>query len=210
MAKKTQPKDAPKAEPLLDESFRNEIAALEKLSKKAVEVKGDNATLLDLSMSVTGLTLTRNLVRDLDEARKAKAKALVPEDVAKELSRLDVEAKLLKARATTLESALAAALMAEVESGRLTENVESAEHCKLVLARKDVVVVEDVEALPDEYVTRTPNLGKIEEALKAWQIKAEAAKVLGLPPPACPVPGAHMGKRVILTTKAPELIEENP
>lgn len=208
MAKNKNPKNEPTPEPILDSALRNEMEALEKLERKAVIFDGDNAELLDLSSSVTTLTLTRGLLRDLDEARKAKASEIMPEAVSLKLKQLDAEARTLKARGERIESTLVGALEREITEGRLTEGVTSREDCKLILAQRPVLIVEDVALLPDEYILREPNKPKIEAALKEWQAKVEAAKLLDLTPPPCPVPGAHMGKRIVLTTKAPELIEE--
>lgn len=192
-----------KPEPLLDTALTRELEGLEKLTGRAV--KGEELKVTD--DAVTALTLTRALLRDVEAAKKATVDTyLAP--VKDQLDRVTLEAKTLKGRAERLEATLAGAIYEAIKAGRITDKVEASTGCTLTLAKRKEVQVTDEAALPEAFTKRVPDLKAIEAALNEWQVKAEAAKVLGLPPPACPVPGAQLGEKIVLMTKAPELIED--
>lgn len=204
---KHKPAPAPaekKPEPLLDAALQRELEGLEKLTAKAVKEEEVKVT----DDAVTALTLTRALLRDAEAAKKAAISTYLPLDVKDKLDRIDLEAKLLKARAEKLEGQLAAALYNAIKEGRITDNVTASTGCELVLQHRKEVVIDDPDKLPVEFTTRVPDMKAITKALTEHEAKRGAAILLGLPEPANPVPGAHIGEKIVLATKAPELIED--
>lgn len=194
------------AKPALDPHLATELEGLKLLTAKAVRAEGEATVVADFDASVNALTLTRALLKDTDAERKERVDEAVPQTVKDALKAIETEAKALKKGAEALEAQLAAALTAEVEAQRLTESMTTVVGCQLILQHRKALVIDDEAQLPAAFTV--PNFAKIEAALTEWGTRCEAAKLLDLPPPACPVPGAHIGTKIVLVTKAPDLIEE--
>lgn len=194
----------PEPETLLDDGLMRELEGLEKLTAKAV--KGEELKVTD--DAVTALTLTRALLRDVEVDKKAKQELHLPPEVKSKLDRVMLEAKTIKGRAERLELTLTAAIYEAIKEGRITDTVEASSGCRMVLQRRREVQIVDENRLPDAFTTRVPDLKAIEKALEEWKAKHDAAVLLNLPPPPCPVPGAQLGEKIVLATKAPELIED--
>lgn len=193
-----------KPTPLLDAELTRELEGLEKLTSKAVKEEEVKVT----DDAVTALTLTRALLRDTEAAKKAAIEQYLPKDVKERLDRINLEAATLKARAEKIEGQIAAALYNAIKDGRITDNVTASTGCELVLQHRKEVVIDDLEKIPVEFTTRVPDMKAITKALTEHEAKRGAALLLGLPEPPSPVPGAHIGTKIVLSTKAPELIED--
>lgn len=205
------PKKQPTAAPppsALDSRLASELAALKKATERAIAPDGEQYVVKEIETSVNALSLVRVLTKDLAEEKKIALDKAVPKEVQAVVKATEAEAKRIKAEAGALELSLSMAIGREVAQGRVTKGVTTERGCKLILQRRKEVVIDDDAVLPPEYTKVVADQEKIEAALTEWQTKCEACRLLELPEPPCPVPGARVGEKIVLVTKVPELIEE--
>ena len=211
MSKTKKPAPAP-ITTSFDTRLADELTNLVRLTNKAVKVEGTTeepkAVCANLDSSINALTLVRALVKDTDTAKKAALAVDIPPEVQAKVKAIETEAKRIKLAADMLESRLAEAIGAEVAAKRITETTTSEAGCQLILQHRKALEIIDETVIPEAFTRRVPDFAAIEAALKEWQVRCDAADVLKLPHPPCPVPGARIGEKIVLVTKAPELIEE--
>jgi hypothetical protein len=206
--KATKEKAVPPPAPpkVLAEQLHEEIAGILKENAKVI-VHDENAIEIPadkLGSAVDLLSLTRALVRNTEADYKAKIK-----NITDPFAPYTAEKKSIIKRAQEVEHDLEIGLHTLISNGVIgKDGYETKNGCRLSLVGKEELVLDDPDAIPDEFLlprAQCLDWGKIKQSIVANNAAVEAAAAAGIELQILnPIKGAHLTTTYTLRTKLPD------